>query len=58
MMQVRIMVGGFYRSAYYNANELVNLPDDLARNLIKRRLAVASTAPPLKRTGTVKGDKP
>lgn len=58
-MQVRIMVSGFYRMAFYHANELVSLPDDLARNLIKRQLAVANAAPPIKRTGsTAKGDKP
>lgn len=55
------MVSGFYRMAYYHANELANLPDDLARNLIARQLAApAGTVPPLKRTGSTaaKGDKP
>jgi len=60
MTQVRIMVSGFYRMAYYHANELALLPDDLARNLIARQLAASAvTVPPLKRTGSpARGDKP
>jgi hypothetical protein len=52
-MQVRILVGGIYRGAYYSAHELVDLPAEVAGQLIKRQLAVpVAGVPELKRTGS------
>lgn len=54
-MQVRILVGGIYRGAYYSANELVDLPAEVAGQLIKRQLAAAVVVPPIKRTAEPTG---